>query len=211
MQSTEIGIARTCAHCGVELSRREREWLPHFEQRKYCSRSCSARANNPRIENSKFKARYRQVTAPDGRKMLEHRLVMEQHVGRRLHSDEQVHHINHNRLDNRIENLELVSSYEHGLRHTVLPTEKACEICGITFAPQKTKRLRAVTCGSNECRKAIHSGENNAFAKLTESDVREIRVFRESGLKLKQIAELFDLTESSVSSIARRKTWASVE
>lgn len=43
----------------------------------------------------------------EGKWVQEHRKVMEEFIGRKLTNEETIHHLNHNRKDNRIENLML--------------------------------------------------------------------------------------------------------
>jgi len=57
------------------------------------------------------------------------RYLMEQHLGRKLLSSEQVHHINGDPLDDRIENLEVVSYEKHRETHKAEIVEAVCPEC----------------------------------------------------------------------------------
>lgn len=66
-----------------------------------------------------------------------HRLIMENHIGRKLRDDELVHHINERKDDNRIENLQIMSKAEHMIEHRKgvflnpnnTHTHKQCPMC----------------------------------------------------------------------------------
>lgn len=93
-------------------------------QRKYCSWACMTsdkKLSLPYGEYLSYDGYIVVNRTTDGRKQIKkHRLIMEEHIGRKLSSKEIVHHKNENKLDNKIENLQIVSRSEHNIIHKKL-------------------------------------------------------------------------------------------
>lgn len=91
---------------------------------------------------------YRYISV-DGKKIAEHRYIVEQREGRKLTSNEVIHHINHDKSDNRLTNLAVLSRAEHTRLHsmakrkrwTVEEKRRARELKGAGYSTQDVARM----------------------------------------------------------------------
>lgn len=114
-----------------------------------------------------------------------HRWVVEQLLGRRLHADEVVLHACDNRLCFRFDHLSVGSIQDNN-------------------ADMRAKG-RGVKPPLNR-----YEGECHPMAKLNEHQVRAIRGHFQSGLRIRTIAQMFDVSERTVSRIVQGIGWRHV-
>ncbi len=94
-----------------------------------CSRKCQGvrmrGENNPNFKQgfSINQWGYKMINI-NGHKVYEHRYVMEQYLGRKLKHGEEIHHIDGNKLNNSIDNLQLLTTAEHRKLHVDPKTGK---------------------------------------------------------------------------------------
>lgn len=105
------GENRKCVSCGKDFYHKPSEDRRGYNH-KFCSRKCWCPTEKGRAIS--LDGYY----VIDGRKV--HRIIMEKYLGRKLLSTEIVHHINQDKLDNRLENLQIVSRSEHNKIHKSL-------------------------------------------------------------------------------------------
>lgn len=134
-----------------------------------------------------------------GRSVLLHRWVWEQANGP-IPDGYVVHHVDHDKRNNALSNLELMTCAEHAQHHNQRhPVKKPCVVCGKSFRPHPTKRARAQTC-SRECFKALAAKLSTERYSNGERDA-EIRSAYLAGERPSDLAARFDLSRPSISRI----------
>lgn len=105
-----VWFTEPCANCGTDVTR----YASTRNKAVYCSTKCYAKGRETRQITSHGYVRlfvgYDYPGAAKSGHMLEHRKVMQDLLGRPLLPEENVHHVNGVRDDNRPENLELWST-----------------------------------------------------------------------------------------------------
>jgi hypothetical protein len=116
---------KNCEQCGKTYNRKvrpsgRRQSCFEFKRSRFCSRKCFTDQNcGPNhhfyIDGIRHGHSDGYLRISDG--TMIHRLVMEKHIGRPIASNECVHHIDHDILNNDISNLQLMTKSAHSKLH----------------------------------------------------------------------------------------------
>lgn len=113
-----------------------------------------------------------------------HRTVMEKYLGRKLRRDEIVHHIDGDKWNNALSNLQIMTQAEHFVEH-------------LKEIQDKMQKDRGSRC---------------ATSKFTVAQVKSIRkLYKEGKFTQKQIGKMFGTDQGNIGYIVRGKTWKHVK
>jgi hypothetical protein len=163
---------RTCPICG-------QSYRPCHRPQIYCSPQCLGMAQrgtrHPRWKGGCVSRGYH-VFGLNGRKVYEHRYVMEQHLGRPLEPGEVVHHKDGNGMNNDPSNLVLIKSHRaHSQTHATYrsTTQKQCHRC-LVIKPRDefSPGIRAPSADAHDswCKKCRRQANILSYIRRRKSD-----------------------------------------
>jgi hypothetical protein len=197
-----LGEKRPCVVCGKEFY--APRWALNDITRNsgvYCSRACKYQGQGANLQGQRAgdltvaSNGYLLAWAPEhprahNGRIGQHILVMEQALGRYLERGEQVHHLDRDKTNNALANLEVLSSAEHARLHAAEQRLRArrvsvtCAACGKAFEtkasratasdPRNRTRFCSVTCRGKAGAKAM----NERIAAKRAADPRSWEIMR---------------------------------
>lgn len=98
--------------------------------------------------------------------VLEHRVIVENAIGRLLDKSEVVHHKNGDKKDNRLSNLEVMTRSNHSKLHAKKPKllTFTCDFCGNEFIRKYNQRPKVKGTAMVFCSRSCN-GKFNGFKK----------------------------------------------
>jgi len=138
-----------------------------------------------------------------------HRLVVEKSLGRHLNNDEHVHHIDRDKRNNHISNLEIVTMSEHRIIHNNETKDYSSkwdlnkikklyekgsttrEIAKITGMGKSnvSHHLRKLGVSNSHKASKVHLNNPNNERKITDEEIKEINRLRKESCTVKVIIE----------------------
>ena len=152
-------------------------WQARSGEGIYCSPECHYAAGRwAYVKGTKYVRSDGYVEIKTGARSwkLEHRYVVERKIGRRLRSNEHVHHKNGVKTDNRLRNLAVLSNTEHQRLHDwpmfrSRRVKRICDQCGAKYEVKTSHAAGSRYC-SNPCRiEAMHDARRIQAARLREA------------------------------------------
>lgn len=108
-----VRIAARDGRLGSGLRGKKRVFTKEWRKRISDSKSGAGKGHSVKPSG------YVEITMGENKGRLQHVVIMEESIGRRLYANECVHHVNMDRSDNRIENLCLMTRSEHARLHAL--------------------------------------------------------------------------------------------
>ncbi|WP_416705488.1 helix-turn-helix domain-containing protein [Acinetobacter sp. 197] len=151
-------------------------------------------------------ANYYRVVKRNGQSLKEHRLIVENLVGRKLLPHEHVHHINGDKLDNRPENLSVLHSSDHMSLHHRLTLD-------IELIKTMRSNGLSMDCIAKElgvsrsaiARRLRDEGMDTQARRPLSWNIEEAIDLISQGISRAEIARRFSVSESSLRKVLRKR------
>ncbi|HUS51579.1 MAG TPA: NUMOD3 domain-containing DNA-binding protein [Candidatus Paceibacterota bacterium] len=148
-----------------------------------------------------------------------HILLFEAFNNYKLTNDECVHHKDKNKINNKLENLQLMNKSDHNSLHhrnKILSEEHKRKLSSLNIGKNHPmfgkNHSEESKIKMSESKKEKYVGENNPSHILIKKDVIEIiKLCNEKILTQREIAKIYNVSYSTISAIKNKRIWIHIK